>query len=187
MIKTAIGIIIIGLVYLCLAILLFAPTIYAVWIYVIGRKVKLRRRNPLNSLLSTVLINLIIVYVIFHFGFGSLAPSILAETDNLALQTMKDAIVCERKHFDKHGRYFSVGPVKGPYDDENGVKVPRDVILMIEPYWNKSHGKEDISAYAMHVWGKNVAHGDALGNLESTSRDSQSVSQVKSKLLNSTR
>jgi hypothetical protein len=187
MVKLIAGLIIIGLVYLCLAVLLFAPTIYAAWIYLMGRKVKLRKRSNFRALLTTILINLIIVYVIFHFSFGVVVPSKLAETDNLALQTMKDAIVCEHKHFNKHGRYFSVGPVRGPYNDENGVMVARDVILMIEPYWNKSPGKEGFYAYAMHVWGKSMIYADADGKLESTDRDSESVSQIKSKLLNSTK
>jgi hypothetical protein len=186
MVKTIAGFMIIGLVYLCLAVLLFTPTIYAVWIYLIAEKVKGERRS-LRSLLTIILINLITAYAVFHFSFGFIVPSQLAESDNTALQTIKDAIVCERNHFNKHGRYFSVGPIRGPYSDEKGITVARDVILTVEPYWNTPRGKEGFYAYAMHVWGKSVIYADDDGKFESTDKNSESVSQIKSKLLNSTK
>ena len=78
--------------------------------------------------------------------FEVLLPHRMAEIDGLATRSMESAILAQKNFFGSHGRYYSVGPVRGPYTDDNGLKVEKDVILQAEPQWDKRTQNESFKA-----------------------------------------
>jgi hypothetical protein len=65
--------------------------------------------------------------------------------------------------------------------------VEKDVILMVEPRWDKSKGAETFEAYALHVWGKGLLTGTAEGKVVNAREESEYWARVRSKLVNSVR
>lgn len=185
MVTHVLGIAIIGLVYFCLLIVAFSPTIYAVWIYIVSRKVSAKKKGPLKIALSTFCINLIIVYFLVHLTFDYFLVAKVAEMEAQAAATMRNAIASQQKYFAAHGRYYPVGPVRGPYSDEHGLNVERDVILEVEPKWDKSDQKESFNAYAVHRWGKHVLFSTKDGKVEKASPGSELETRMRSKLIQS--
>ena len=69
MLHHIIGFGIIALVYLCFVIVIFAPTIYAAWLYLVTRKISVKRKSITKLLVYVFAINLIIAYFLVHFAF----------------------------------------------------------------------------------------------------------------------
>jgi hypothetical protein len=185
MLKYYLGLSVIVLVYFCLLVIAFSPTLYAVWIYIVGAKVKLRKKSMGRVVLSTLLINLIFVYFAFHLMFEVLLPNKVAEIDGLVSRTLENAMAAEKNFFGAHGRYYAVGPVRGPYTDENGLKVEKDVIVQVEPHWDKVAQKESFKAYGVHVFGKKVFVSANDDKVQDAASDAELSARIRSKLINS--
>jgi hypothetical protein len=183
--RDVIGILIIALIYLCLFVVLFSPTIYAAWFYFMGRKVQIKTRSLLRIVVLTGCANAIVVYFLMLFVFDHFLASKVAEKEELAMQTMNNAIVSQQRYFASHGRYYSVGPVRGPYRNDLGLTVEKDVILEMVPQWDKARAQETFQAYALHVWGQGILRNTAEGKVEKAPPDSEVSAMVRSKLLNS--
>ncbi len=183
MIVDYIGLAVIFIVYLCLFIIVFSPTLYAVWFYFISRQVSLKRKGLLRIALTTCCINLIVAYFLFHLAFDYFLVSKVAEKDAVAQETIVSAVASEKRFFADRGRYYPVGPVRGPYKNDRGLKVPKDVILEIVPKRNKSTGKETFDAYAVHIWGSSLLMSSHDGKVERAPKDSQQYSHINERLL----
>ncbi len=187
MVQYVFSVAVIILIYVCFFIVLFSPTIYAFWIYAVSRKVNLKKKGLLRTAVTTLCINLVLAYFLFHLAFDYFLVSKVAEKDALAEKALRSAVLTQKKYFDSHGRYYSVGPVRGPYQGPHGLTVQEDVIVMVEPRWDKIRKKETFQAYALHVWGRDLVAATQegkVGRLPETSRESTSV---RSKLINSTK
>jgi len=188
MIVEIVGVALIVLVYLCLLVLLFAPTLYAVWIYIIGWKVKIRRPGLLRTTVTTFLINAVIAYFVAHLAYDYFLETQVAEKDALAIKTVEKAVDSQRRFFAAHGRYYAVGPVRGPYSDENGTIVDKDLILQVVPGWDRTGGgRETFEAYALHIWGKNVALSKGDGKVTNAPADPEESARMRAKLLKNTK
>jgi hypothetical protein len=185
MLKYYLGVSVIVLVYFCLLVIAFCPTLYAVWIYVVGRKVKVKKKSMGRVVLSTLCVNLIFVYFTVHLMYEVVLPHKVAEIDGLVSRSMENAIAAEKSFFGAHGRYYSVGPVRGPYADKNGLKVEKDVILQVEPHWDKTARKESYKAYGVHVFGKRVFVSANDDKVQDTASDAELSARIRSKLINS--
>ncbi len=183
--RDVMGILVVGLIYICLLVVVFSPTIYAVWFYFMGRKVQIRSKGLLRIAVMTGCANAIVAYFLVHFAFSYFLALKVAEKDALALQTIRNAIVSQQRFFATHGRYYSVGPVRGPYQNDLGLKVEKDVILQVVPQWDKGKAQETFQAYALHVWGKGLLLNNTGGKVEKAPVDSEVSTIVRSKLLNS--
>ena len=185
MVQDIIGVALIVLVYACLFIVVFAPTLYAVWFYLISRKVKIRRKGMLRIAVTVFCINSVVAYFLLHFAFTYLLTTNLAEKDALAAKTLRNALISEKSFHSTHGRYYAVGPIRGPYRDEHGLSVDEDVILLVEPRWDKANGTETLEAYALHVWGKGILVSTGDGKVQQAPQDSEYFARLRKKLLNS--
>lgn len=183
--RDVIGILIIALIYLCLLVVVFSPTIYAAWFYFMGRKVQIKSKSLLRIVVLTGCANAIVAFFLMHFAFDHIVASKVAEKEALAMQTMNNAIVSQQRFFATHGRYYSVGPVRGPYQNDLGLTVEKDVILEMVPRWDKVKAQETFQAYALHVWGKSLLLNTTEGKVEKAPADSEVSAMVRSKLLNS--
>ncbi|MGO9568001.1 MAG: hypothetical protein ACLP5H_10705 [Desulfomonilaceae bacterium] len=183
--RDVIGILIIAVIYLCLLVVVFSPTIYAVWFYFMGRRVQIKSKSLLRIAILTGCINATAAYFIMHLAFDYFLASKVAEKEALAMQTMNNAIVSEQRFFASHGRYYSVGPVRGPYQNDLGLTVGKDVILQVVPQWDKAKAQETFQAYALHVWGKDLLLSTTEGKVEKAPADSEVSDMVRSKMLNS--
>lgn len=182
-----VGVAVIILVYVCFFIVIFSPSIYAFWIYAVSRKVNLKKKGLLGTALTTLCINVVLAYFLFHLAFDYFLVSKVAEKDALAEKALRSAILTQKTYFKSRGRYYSVGPVRGPYQDRHGLTVHEDVILMVEPFWDKTLKKETFRAYALHVWGRDLiaaTQEGKIGRLAETSDESRSM---RSKLVKSTK
>jgi hypothetical protein len=188
MVRDVIGIAIIVLVYACLIVIVFSPTIYAVWFCVVGRKMALKNKQRLlRTALMTFCINLILAYFLVHFGFDYVVTSRISEMDDAVGQSVRNAVVSEEKFFARHGRYYPVGPVRGPYKDDHGLVVGKDVVLEVVPVWDKDRGAETFKAYAVHIWGRNLISTTKNGKVEKAAPDSEETARLRAKLLRSVR
>lgn len=188
MVRDVVGIAIIVLVYACLIVIVFAPTLYAAWFYVVGRKMALKSKARLfRTALVTFCFNLVLAYLLFHVGFHYFLTPEINQNDDIAGQALKNAVVSEEKFHASHGRYYAVGPIRGPYRDDHGLVVEKDVILEIAPVWDKDRGIETFQAHAMHVWGRSLLTSKNDGKVEKASLDSEQAARIKAKLLNSVR
>lgn len=188
MLVEIVGVAIVVLVYLCLLLLLFAPSLYAVWIYIIGRKVKIRRPGLLRNTVTACLVNAVIAYFVAHLAYNYFLETQVAQKDALAVKTVEKAVDSQKRFFAAHGRYYAVGPVRGPYSDENGLTVEKDLILQVVPSWDKTRGgRETFEAYALHVWGKSVAQSKGGGEITNAPMDSEESARMRAKLMNSTK
>ena len=100
---------------------------------------------------------------------------------------MQNAVASQNKYFAKYGRYYAVGPVRGPYKDDYGLDVEKDVILYITPKWDKDSQQESFQAYAIYFWSKEVVEGSYDGKLKKLPQDSEESVRMRFKLLNSVR
>lgn len=187
MAQDIIGVAVILLVYVCFFIVVFAPTLYAVWIYLVSRKVKMKRKGLLRMALTTFCINLVLAYFAFHLACDYFLVSKVAEKDALAAQALRNALVSQQKFFKSHGKYYSVGPVRGPYKDDHGLSVDKDVILLVEPRWDRDRKAETFQAYALHVWGRDLVTTTQDGKVIPVKEDSEKSTKIRSKLINSTK
>lgn len=189
MVQDIIGVLVVVLVYVCVFIVVFSPTLYAWWIYLVSRKVKvkMKRKGLLTTALTTLCINLVLAYFAFHLAFDYFLVAKIAEKDALAEKALRNALVSQQRYFDAHGRYYSVGPVRGPYKDDHGLTVDKDVILLVEPHWDRERKAETFRAYALHVWGRDLVTTTQDGNVTPVAKDSEKSSTMRSKLINSTK
>ena len=176
---------IIGLCYLCLAVVLFAPSIYVGWFYIIGRRVPGRSERLLRTLLLTFAVNLMFVYVATHVAFDYFLAAKDAENNAIALEAVRNAMESQKTHYKKHGRYYAVGPVRGPYRDEYGLRVKENVVLRVEPTWDNKRKTDTYQADAVHVWGTEVHTRRADGSLAHMPQDSPEASRLRAKLIRS--
>jgi len=185
MVQEIIGVALIGLFYFCVIIVLFAPTLYAAWIYLISKKVRLKTKGLLKTALTTFCINLILGYFLVHLAFDYFLPSAVAEKNALVVKTLETAVTSQQAFYKVHGRYYSVGPVRGPFTDDQGLAVEKDVILEVVPRWDRSGGNETFQAYAMHVWGRDLITSDTAGKVTQPAQDSPEAAGIRAKMLNS--
>jgi hypothetical protein len=185
MLRDIIGFSVIALVYLCFLILIFAPTIYAAWLYLVARKLTTKRKGVTKLLLYTFCLNAIIAYFLVTLAFDYFLGAKSAEGENSVTLTVKNAVESQNNYFAKHGRYYDVGPVRGPYRDEYGLNVEKDVILYVAPKWDNDSKRESFQAYVFYIWGKAVVESGDDGKLKKLPPDSEESARIRSKLLNS--
>lgn len=174
---------VLALVYFCLLIVIFSPSIYAIWLYIVSRRVKIRRAGALKIAVTTFCINALLAYFVIHLAFDYFLTTKVAEKDALAGQTLRNAVVSQKKFFQSYGRYYSVGPVRGPYQDGQGLTVEKDVILFIEPHWDKARGREAFNAYALHVWGKSLLTSSEDGKVRAAPDESDYFDRLRKKMI----
>jgi hypothetical protein len=184
MLQDVAGLAIIVLFYVCLAIIVFAPTLYAVWFYIVSRKIKGKSNRLLKTAISVFLVNAVFAYLLLSLASQYFLPQQAAEKDAAATDTIRTAIASQKRFFDRHGRYYLVGPVRGPYNDEYGVVVEKDVILEVTPMRDKKTGAESFEAYAIHVWGRKVVSGRP-SRAEDASLEPDEEHRIRAKLFNS--
>ena len=184
MFKNILGIAIIGLIYFCIFIVVFAPSLYAGWLYLMSRYTKTRRTGILRVAITTVCINVIIVIFLSHLAFNFLSHRVAAK-DAAATEALKNVIESQQYFYSSHGRYYPVGPVRGPYQDDNGLTVEKDVILQVEPHWDKVSHKETFRAYAVHILGQEIAVLTGDGQIRKEPSGSDESAAIRSKLMNS--
>jgi hypothetical protein len=126
-----------------------------------------------------------VAYALFHLGVNYVLTHKVAEKDAAAMDAIRAAEVSQKKFFDSHGRYYAVGPVRGPYKDEHGLSVKKDVVLQVIPVYDKEVGREAYRAYAVHVWGRTVAHRDKKGRVDQAPPDSKDLARMREKLIRS--
>jgi hypothetical protein len=187
MLRDIIGFGIIALVYLCFLILMFAPTIYAAWLYLVARKLTTKRKGVTKLLLYTFCLNAIIAFFVAHLAFDYFLAAKSTERENSITLTLQNAVASQNKYFAKHGRYYAVGPVRGPYKDEYGLDVEKDVILYVTPKWDKNSHRESFQAYAIYFWSKDVVESSDDGKVKKLPTDSEESVRMRFKLLNSVR
>jgi len=185
MVQNTLASIIIVACYLCLAIILFAPSLYAGWFYVVSRKVPGRSKRMLRIAVSTFAINLIFAFFLFHLAFDYFLPSKDAERDAMAMEAVRNAVASQERSYASRGRYYSVGPVRGPYEDEFGLKLENDVIVQVLPSWDKVAGKDSFRVYAVHVWGTKVLVCDKDGRSVREEPDEAKAAKVRGRLFRS--
>jgi len=187
MLQSAVAMAIIIIFYVCATIIVFAPTLCAIWLYLIDRKVSTNSSKMLKALISTLAINAVFAYVLYHFATEYLVNAGLAEKDALAVEAVSRAAAFEEQYFARHGRYYPLGPVRGPYKDELGLVVEKDVVLEVEPVWDKDRGKDAFKVCALHVWGSKVVFRRRDGTLTEGSADSEEAIAARGRLLRSVR
>jgi heme/copper-type cytochrome/quinol oxidase subunit 2 len=185
MVKHIFGLAVIAVIYLCILIVVFSPSLYAGWLYLMSRYTKVKRAGLARVAITTFTINAIIVIFLFHFAFNHFLAYKVAEKDAAATQAIQKAVASQENFFSTHGRYYPVGPVRGPYHDDNGLTVEKDIILQVEPHWDKVSHKETFKAYAVHVLGKDLAIRTEDGKVENAPADSDQSTAIRSKLMNS--
>lgn len=185
MVKQLVTTSIVVIIYLCIFIVLFSPSLYAGWLYLMSRYTKVRQRGMLRVAITTLALNLIFALFLFHLTFNHFLTYKTAEKDAEAVQAVQNAITTQENFYSSYGRYYSVGPVRGPYQDDHGLTVEKDVILQVEPHWDAIGAKETYDAYALHVLGKDLVIKTDEGKVEKAPADSQQSSAIRSKLLNS--
>jgi hypothetical protein len=186
MLQTVIGTAVIILVYLCLFIIVFSPTIYALWIYLIGRKVTGKKKGMFQAVATVLCVNLIVAYFLIHLSFDYFLVNKLSQKDAMAVKTLRSAVASQKKFHASHGRYYSVGPVRGPYRDEHGLTIDKDLIVQVTPTWKGKEKRVDsFRAHAIHVWGQGAAVSTGKGDVTLHPPDSQEAARVRAKLLRS--
>jgi hypothetical protein len=185
MLQTVVAGMIIVLCYVCIGIIVFAPTIYAVWFYVVSRKVSTYRGKLLKTAMSTFAVNAVAAYLLFYLAIDLFLVPNLAAKDEAARRTVEQAIQLQEKHFAAHGKYNPVGPVRGPYEDDSGLIVPKDVIIEIAPAWDKHAGRDTFRAHAVHVWGEKAVLRRGDGAVVEAPAGSTEAEAIRGKLIRS--
>jgi len=171
--------------FACLTIIVFAPSIYAGWFYLISRRVGAKSKKTLSATLTTFAINLILAYALFHLGVDYFFTAKVVARDSAAREAVESAVRAQKKFFDSHGRYYAVGPVRGPYKDEYGLSVKKDVILQVEPEWDKERARDSYRANALNVWGRAVIVRRTDGRVVTLDPDSEKAEKIRRKLVRS--
>ncbi len=186
--EKAITISIVGIFYACLLVVLFAPSLYTGWFYYISRKLSMKNKKQklFRTFTVTFLLNLIVVYVLFSIMFKHVLPSQIKAKDQMAHKTMKSVQESQQRFFSEHGRYYMVGPVRGPYKDPHGLKVAENVIVQAVPKFTRdSKSKQTFKAYAIHVWGNSAYVREPDGTVKTLNNNSSEVKGIRSKLIRS--
>jgi len=179
--------ILLGTVYLCLTVLVFSPSLYVLWLYIIGRRMPIKAEGLLRLTVTTFLINAIVAYFMVHLAYDYLLTAKMAEWQGMARTSLDKAITSEEKFFSSHGRYYAVGPVRGPYKNEYGLLVEKDVILEVVPTWDTQSNSETFQAYAVHIVSRDLLHATKDGKVHQPPHDSEESTRIKAKLFNSIR
>jgi len=180
-----IGIVVIAIIYLCIVIVLFSPSLYTGWLLIMSRYTKVKRTGILKVAITTFAVNAIVVLFLYHLVFDYFLAYKVAEKDAAAAQAVENAIVSQENFYSAHGRYYPVGPIRGPYHDDHGLTVEKDIILKVEPHWDKVSAKETFKAYAVHVFGKEIAVSEGDKKIQKSPTDSGEPAAIRAKLLNS--
>lgn len=187
--EKAITISIVGVFYVCLLVVLFAPTLYTGWFYYISRKLSMKNKKKklFQTFTVTFLLNIIVVYVLFSIMFKYILPSQIKAKDQIAKQTMESVQKSQEKFFSEHGRYYMVGPVRGPYKDSHGLKVAENVIVQAVPQFAQAGAQtqQTFEAYAIHVWGNSAYVREPDGTVKTINNNSSEVKNIRSKLIRS--
>jgi hypothetical protein len=185
MAREIVGTGIVGLVYFCCLIVIFSPTIYVCWLYVIGRKVEGKARGLGRLSCLTFAINLMVAYFLIKLAFEGFLVNKVAEWQNVTVAAIGSAVAAEKRHFQSHGKYYAVGPVRGPYSDQYGLSVNADVILEVVPSWDSALKRETFRVYAVHVLAKKLIEGSGDGKVAQAPPESRESQTITSKLFNS--
>lgn len=185
MVHEIVGKALVLLVYLCAVIVVFSPTIYVVWMYVVGRRVSPRTSGLRKLALITFSINLVVAYLLVKLAFDFFLTAKVDEWQASTRSSIRNAVVSQEEFFRTHGRYYPVGPVRGPYKDDQGLFVEKDVILQVIPRWDKDSRRETFHAYAIHVLAKRLLSASKDGKVEQHLTDSEESVRVTSKLFGS--
>ena len=187
MAQDIVGITLIVIVYICLGIIILAPTIYLAWFYVVSRKIRGVGKVSIRSLILTFIANAIIGYFIFFLIHSWLYVPAVTSNDTIAREMMGRTIAAQKAFYKTHGRYYEVGPARGPFSEPNGLKIEKNVIVEVIRKWDKSRKKESFRAYGMHIWGDKLFTADTQGISEESHADSTQAASIRSKLIESTR
>jgi len=185
MVREIVGTVLVGMVYVCGLVIVFGPTLYVVWLYVIGRKVEGKAQGLLRMAYLTFFVNLVVAYFLMKLAFEGFLTTKVAEWHDLTVATVVSAVASEERFFRSHGRYYGIGPVRGPFRDQNGLSVGTDVILEVVLSWDHSLKRETFQAHAVHVLAKKLVHGKQGGKLEQPAAESAESLAIKSRLFNS--
>lgn len=185
MLQQTIGLIVLLICYVCFAVIVFSPTIYVAWLYVASRRTPSEAPVRPRILVSTLVVNAILGYLLAYLAYDYFVITQVAEQDATAVAAVREAIESERRYFAAQGRYYEVGPVRGPYENEHGLKVSANVILEVVSGWDAQEEKETFQAYAAHVRGRKAVQGGPDGNVEQIAPDSARAFSIRSKLINS--
>jgi hypothetical protein len=185
MVQEIMGTVLVLMVYLCCVVVIFSPTLYTAWLYIVGRRVSLKGRGLLRLAIMTFAINLVVAYVLVKMAFDFFLPAKIAEWQSLTRTSIRNAVVSQERFFKSNGRFYAVGPVRGPYKDDKGLSVEKDVILEVIPRWDSKAERETFQAYAVHMLDKGLLRATPDGKVEQPPPDSEESVRVKSKLLNS--
>jgi hypothetical protein len=180
--------VIVGIFYICLTVVLFAPSLYAGWFYYLSRKLakKKPRKKMLQSVMTTFLINLALVYALYSLMFNYILPSQIQAKNRMAKNAIQSVEESQEEFYSKHGRYYMLGPVRGPYTDPHGLEVGENVIIQAAPKWTEdSPPEETFEAYAIHVWGNTAFVRKPDGTIKKLNGDSPAVEGLRSKLIRS--
>lgn len=185
MAREIVGTGIVGLVYLFCLIVIFSPTVYVCWLYVIGRKVGGKAKGLARLSCLTFAINLMVAYFLVKLAFEGFLVNKVTEWQNATIAAIGSAVTAEKRFFRSHGRYYEVGPVRGPYEDQYGLSVKQDVILEVVPSWDKELKKETFRVYAVHVLAKRLMECSQNATPASAAPASPENEKIKSRLFDS--
>jgi uncharacterized membrane protein (GlpM family) len=187
MVQDILGITILVIVYICLGIIILGPTLYLAWFYVVSRNIRGVGKVSLRSLILTAIANVIVGYFIFFLIHSWFYVPAIASNDTIARELVEKTVISEKAFYEKHGRYYQVGPVRGPYSAPNGIKIDKDIILEATRMWDKNNKRESFRVYGMHLWGDKIFIGDAQGIDEENYSDSAQASSIRARLIKSTK
>ncbi len=186
MIASVVGTAIIILIYVCLAIIVFSPTIFAGWFYLVARRITRGKAPVPTSLVTTLVVNVLVVLVVGCLAFDHFVTGLVTENDALAEKTLRIAVQCQQEFHVRRGRYYSVGPVRGPYKTADGLEVAKDVILQMRASWEEGTGKDDtFEAYAVHVFGRGVYFNTKGGEIHKEPDASEKAKTIRGRLIRS--
>lgn len=187
MIQDTIGLAIVILCYVCLGIIIFAPTMFAAWLYLVARKVRGQGKRLLRTAISVFIVNALAAYLLGGLAYEHFFPISAKAKDAAALAAVNSAVSSEIRFFESHGKFYPVGPVRGPYKDDRGITVEEGVILEVIPDWDKEAGREVFRAHAVHIWGSKVVVSDNSGEVRESPVGKQDAARLRERLLNSVR
>ncbi len=186
MISSVIGTIIVVLVYVCLAIIVFSPTIFAGWFYVVSVRISRRKAPVSTSLFTTFAINVLVALFLARLAFYQFVAKSVSENDALAQWSLGSAVQSEITNHSRRGRYYSEGPLRGPYKNAHGLELGKDVILQMRVTGEQGVSRDDsFEAYAVHVFGRHVYINTNDGKIRIEPDDSDKAKEIRSKLVRS--
>ena len=66
-----------------------------------------------------------------RLAFYQFVSKSVSENDALAAWSLGSAVQSEIEYHSRSGRYYSEGPVRGPYRNAQGLEVGKDVLLQM--------------------------------------------------------